>query len=151
MKALPGLLICLLLVSSCVAQEGPVADLQRRADQASGKDCVRLSIQAARGTLEAADRLFVAGDVKAAHKAVDAMVHFAGRSVDCSLQARKSEKEAEIDLRRLIRRTNDVQRTLDSEDRPHLAWSVTELEKQRDRLLHGIFGAAAGDTAEKKP
>lgn len=151
MKALLGLLICLSLVSSCPAQEGPVADLQQRVDQASGKDCVRLSMQAARDTLEAADKLFVAGDVKAAHNAVNVMVRYAGRSVDCSLQSRKAQKAAEIDLRKLIRRTTDVQRTLDSEDRPHLAWSIIELEKQRDRLLHGMFGAGVGDTAEKKP
>ena len=151
MKALPGLLICLLLVSSCIAQQRPATDLQRRAEQASGRDCVRLSMRAARETLEAADRLFVAGEVKAAHNAVDATVGYVRRSVDCSLQARKGEKDAEIELRGLIRRTKDVMQTLDSEDRPHLAWSVTELEKQRDRLLHGIFGAAAGNSSEKKP
>jgi hypothetical protein len=151
MKALPVLLICLSLVSSCVAQAGPAADLQRRADQASGQDCVRLSMQAARETLENANRLFVSGEVKAAHKAVDVTVQYVRRSVDCSLQERKGEKAAEIDLRKLIRRTKDVQQTLDSEDRPHLARSLTELEKQRDRLLRGIFGAAAGGAAEKKP
>ena len=33
----------------------------------------------------------------------------------------------------------DVMQTLDSEDRPHLTQSLTELEKQRDRLLRANF------------
>ena len=38
----------------------------------------------------------------------------------------------------------EILHRLDTEDRPHLAQSVTELEEQRDRLLHALFGAAAG-------
>jgi hypothetical protein len=107
-------------------------------------------MQAARQLLEDANRLFGVGDVKAAHIAIDSSLHYASRSVDCSLQARKSEKAAEIDLRKLIRKMKDVMQTLDSEDRPHLAQSLVELEKQRDRLLHAIFGAAAGGSPPEK-
>jgi hypothetical protein len=144
-------LICLLAVS-CAASQSSSADLQRRADGASGVECARLSMQTARQLLEEANRLFGAGDVKAAHKAIDGSVHYAGRAVDCSLQARKGQKPAEIDLRKLIRRMKDVTQTLDSEDRPYLAESLVKLEKQRDRLLHAIFGVAAeGRSPENKP
>jgi len=79
-------------------------------------------------------------------------VHYVSHMVDCSLQSRKGEKNAEIDLRKLARRMTDIMQTLDSEDRPHLANSLGELEKQRDRLLRAMFGAAAGGSAtEKKP
>jgi hypothetical protein len=153
MKALHGLLVALLLAipSLALAQEGSSADLQHRADAAHGKDCVRLSMQAARQSLEDANRYFTAGDVKAAHAAIDVSVHYARRSVDCSLQAHKDEKNAEIDLRKLIQRMSDVRHALDSEDRPHLTRSLTELEKQRDRLLRSMFGTAAGGAPEKKP
>jgi ribosome recycling factor len=153
MKVLRSLLICLLLISACTAKEKEDAtvDLQRRADNAKGIDCVRLSMQVARQSLEAADRSFVAGEAKAAHENVDVTVRYVKRSVDCSLQLRKGEKDAEIELRELIRRANDVQKTLDTDDRPHLAQSVAELEKERDRLLGGMFGSAAGGPAEKKP
>lgn len=153
MKVLPAFLTALLLATSfTIAQEKPAAAaLQERADKAGGMDCVRLSMQAARQDIEDADHYFVAGDVKAAHAAIDLSLHYARRSVDCSLQFHKGEKHAEIDLRTLIRRTKDVMQTLDSEDRAHLKQSVAELEKQRDRLLRGIFGPAAGGTPEKKP
>jgi hypothetical protein len=153
MKAQRGLLICLLLAVSCapfcMAQAGS-SELQRRADQASGVDCAHLSMQAAHQLLEEANGHFVAGDVKAAHSAIETSLHYARRSVDCTIQLRKGEKSAEIDLRRLIRRMKDILQTLDSEDRPHLSRSITELEKQRDRLLHAIFGAAAGGSAPEK-
>jgi hypothetical protein len=152
MKVLHGLLTGWLLATSfAVAQQSPAAALQQRADTASGMDCVRLSMQAARQDLEDADHYFGTGDVKAAHAAVDLSLHYARRSVDCSLQFHKGEKPTEINLRTLIRRMRDVMQTLDSEDRAHLKQSVTELEKQRDRILRGIFGPAVGDSPEKKP
>jgi hypothetical protein len=167
MKALQGLLICLLVAIPCAALDvvsyaasdmAPYADvnqksssdLQRRADQASGVECARLSMQAARQLLENANRLFVAGDVKDAHDAIDGSLRYVRRSVDCSVQARKGEKATEINLRMLIHRMKDVLQTLDSEDRPHLSRSIIELEKQRDRLLRAIFGAAAGGGAPEK-
>jgi hypothetical protein len=151
MKALLGLLIILALPGCCTAQENSQADLQSRADRARGADCVRLGMQAARGAMEAADRFFGAGEVKAAHENVDVTVRYVRRAVECSLQSHRGEKSAEIELRELIRRTRDVEKTLDTEDRPHLKESVTELEKQRDKLLGGMFGAALTGAAEKKP
>lgn len=140
------------LPASSAPQECPSTDLQRKADQASGVECARLSMQAANHLLEEANRSFGAGNVRAGHDAIDRSLHFARRAVDCTLQTRKGEKPTEIGLRNLIRRMNDVLRTLDSEDRPHLSHSVAELEEQRDRVLRAIFGPAAGSgTAEKKP
>jgi uncharacterized membrane protein YccC len=145
------LLVAIFCASSSAAQKNS-PELQQRADQASGKDCAHLSMQTAHQLLEDANRLFSTGDVKPAHQAIDESLRYARRSVDCSLQSRKGEKVAEIELRKLIRRMKDVQRTLDSDDRPHLSQTLTELEKQRDRLLHGMFGAAAGGaTPERKP
>ncbi len=152
MKAVRGLLICVLLaifgsafcVTFCAAQDNSLADLQKKADQASGGNCARLSMQAARQALEDANRLFEGGDVKGADNAIDLSLGYAGRSVDCSLQARKREKDTEIDLRRLIGRVKEVLQTLDTEQRPYLARSLSELQEQRDRMLLALFGAAAG-------
>jgi len=150
MKVPCGLLV-LLLTGICIAQPDPVAELQHRADGAKGVDCSRLSIQVARQSLEMANRQFGTGEVKAAHTEVDRSLRYATRAVDCTLQARKGDKAAEIDLRRLIRRMKDILQTLDSEDHPHVAQSLTELEEQRDRLLRSIFGSAAEHSGEKKP
>jgi hypothetical protein len=143
MKMLHGLPMVLLLTALCAAQEHSQVDLQSKADQARGVECAQLSMQAAQHLLEDADRLFSNGGVEAAHGAIDAALHYVRRSVDCTLQVRKHEKASEIEIRELIRRMNDVRRTLDSEDRPHLSRALTELDEQRDRLLMSLFGPAA--------
>lgn len=153
LRALP----VILLLTTCgtafsAAQNASPAELQQRADQASGAECARLSMQAARQALENAKRLFAGGDSKAAHEAIDVSLAYARRAVDCSVQAHKTEKATEIDLRHLIGRAKEVLQTLDTEDQPHLSQLLTELETQRDHLLQAIFGAAAADgEAEKKP
>ena len=156
-----GLPIMVLLAAVCAAQQNSPEssprkadqainpELQQRADQASGAECAQLSMRAARQELEYADRLFLNGSTQAAHAAIDVSMHYAQRSVECTLQSRKHQKAAEIELRGFIRRMNDVSRTLDSEDRQHLTQVLAELEKQRDRLLQSIFGPAAANSREK--
>src|SRR5208282_2506276 len=110
-----------------------------------------LSMQAARKSLEDAERLFRGDGTRAAHGAIDTSLYYAGRSVDCTLETRKHVKNAEIEMRELIRRMNDVRQTLDSEDQAQLSHAMTELEKQRDRLLQALFGPAAGRTNVSTP
>lgn len=158
MNALRGLPLVLLLATSGAAfcethsaQDAP-ADVRQGADQPGGADCAHSNMQAARRAVDEAKRLFEAGDITAANKAIDASLEYAARAVDCSLQARKREKATEIELRRLIERMKELSRNLDTDEQPHLSRSLTGLEEQRDRLLHAIFGAAAGTgTPETKP
>ena len=150
MKILSGFLLCLMLTVQCAAQVPALEELQRRADAATGMDCVHLSMEMSRKSLEEANRLFGTGESKSAHAAVDVSVRYARRSVDCSLESGKSEKSEEIDLRKLIRRMKDVSQTLDSEDRSHVGRSLLELEKLRDTLLHSMFGAALGGPEKKQ-
>ncbi|PSH05190.1 MAG: hypothetical protein CXZ00_03275 [Acidobacteria bacterium] len=152
MKVPHGLLICLLLATSCVAELNSPADLQQKADMAKGSDCARLSMQAAQQLLTEADSDFRASNMEAAHKQIDLVLHYVRRAVDCTLQTRKGEKSTDINLRELTRRMNQVSKTLDSEDQPHLSQSITEMEAQRDRVLHALFGDAAGkNRPENKP
>lgn len=151
MKTLRGLPVVFLLAAVCAAQDSAPVDLQSKADAARGTECAQLSMQAARKSLEDADRLFRGDGAQAAHGAIDVSLHYAGRSVDCALEARKHVKNAEIDLRELIRRMNDVRQTLDAEDRTQLTQAVAELEKQRDRLLQALFGPAAGRSTVNTP
>lgn len=151
MKPLLALPILLLLSVLCVAQQQGGDALQQKADKASGAECSRLSMLAARNSLENAHRLFSNGEAQDAHEAIDVSLYYAKRSVECTLQSRKHQKVIEIELRGLIRRMNGVARTVETEDQPHLTATLTELEKQRDRLLQAIFGAAAASSRETTP
>lgn len=140
--------LCLLFTAFCTAQQDAAG--QKKAEP-GGMDCVHQNLQAAHGNMEEANRRFAASDVPAAHNAVDAAVSNVHHAVDCSLQVRKSEKKAEIELRKLSRRIEAIAQTLDSEERPYLARAQKDVEDQRDRLLRGMFGDAAAGSGEKKP
>jgi hypothetical protein len=153
--------IVLLLAAVCAAQqastqppagagEASSAEWQQKADEASGRECAKLSMRVAQHALEDADHLFRGGDTQAAHREIDVSLHYVQRAVDCTVQSRKREKEIEIELRAFIRRMDDLARTLDSEDRQHLKQVRAELENERDRLLRALFGAAA-DNSERAP
>ncbi len=130
--------------------EQAAAELQQKADQANGAACAKLSLRAARQAMDDADRLYLGGNMQAAHDAVGVSVRYARRAVECTLESRKYQKSAEIELRGLIRRMNDVVRTLDSEERPQLTQAIAELEQERDRLLQAIFGAQAARPREQE-
>jgi sugar diacid utilization regulator len=150
MNALPALPMLLLMATFCVAEQVPPAELQHKADEAHGADCVHLSLQAARQSVEDGAKLFNSGDVQAAYSALDLSLRYAQRSVDCALESRKAENSAEIELRRLVRRLGEIRQQLDSEERQQLERPIEELERQRSRLLLALFGPN-GARAEKQP
>jgi hypothetical protein len=149
MNARRVLTLCLVLACSCMAQQD-ATELRKKAESSSGVPCVRLYLQASRIGLEEADRDFAASDTKAAHQALDAAVHDVGHAVECSLHTPKSQKNAEIGLRELSRRITAMEHSIEAEERSYLASTRAEVERQRDRLLHSMFGDAAGKGGEKK-
>jgi hypothetical protein len=151
MKALPGVLFVLLLAGCCAAQRQEEPEWQRKAENSHGGECVKACLQAAHVTLEDANKLFSSGDTTGALARITDTVAYVKRSVDCSVQSHKDLKQAEILLRGLIRRAHDIEHSLDYDDRPPVVKAIAEMEQQRDRLLHALFGAAAGGPAEKKP
>ena len=95
MRARHGLLIGVLLASwgaASLAGQGASEELQGKADLASGAQCSRLSMQAARQEGEDAKRFFEDGDRNAARHAVDLALGDVRHAVDCALDAHKSEK-----------------------------------------------------------
>jgi hypothetical protein len=150
MKAQCALPLVLLLTSWCVAQQDP-AELRKKAPAAEGGECVRSAAQAAHNDLEEANRRFAASDTNAAHSALDASVGEVHRAVECSLHASRTQKKLEIELRKISRRMATMAQALETEERPNLEHAQAEVEKERDRLLHALFGDAAASPAEKKP
>ena len=150
MNVQPVLLFGLLLAFSAAAQQG-TSDLSQRAESASGSDCVHLALQAAHNDIEAADHGYAASNDAVARTAIDSAVHDATRAVDCALDSPHMQKKAEIELRKLSRRMTEIARSLEVEERPYVSNAQAEIEKQRDRLLHALFGDAAGHTREKTP
>jgi hypothetical protein len=150
MKPLRALPIVLLVCARCLAQEPALDALQHRADEASGTECARASMQVARRLLEDAHHLF-GNNSQAAQNRIDLAVHYATRAVDCTLASHKHEKAVEVEMRGLIRRTREVARSVEDDDRPRVNQAGDQMEKQRDRLLQAIFGSAALPSPEAVP
>jgi len=150
MKGAPALLLMLCIAIAGEAQEPALKVLQAKADAARGVQCAQLSMHVARHSLEDAHQLFRNGNVDAAHEAIGTMLHYARRSVECTLEARKRQKPVEIELRALIRRVREVARTVDADERVRLTQGEEELERERDRLLKEIFGPAAASASDAK-
>jgi hypothetical protein len=139
------LLLFILLVKACAcAQSASAAELQHRADEARGMECVKLGLQAARATLTEANALFTVGNSQAGQAGVTAAVRYTRRAVECSLESHKGEKGAEIAIRQLIRHARDIAQSVDFDDRQQMTPALAELDRQRDRLLRALFGDALG-------
>jgi hypothetical protein len=136
-----------LSISTVCMPQDSAKTLQQRADAAGGAQCAQLGMQIARISPERAHQLFNSGDSSAAQESLGTMLHYAKRSVDCALLSRKREKPTEIELRGLVRRTREVVRTVDSEQREQFEQATDALERERDRLLQAIFGTAATGAA----
>jgi hypothetical protein len=149
MNARWALPVCLLIASSGVAQQN-AAEIESRAAHAHGGDCVRLNLQAAYAQVDGASRSYDKSDVESARAALNSVVADAERTVNCALHASRSQKNAEIELRRLSRRMTELQRSLDLDERPYVEHAHAAVEKQHDRLLREIFGDAA-DHAQTNP
>lgn len=150
MKAQRVLPLVLLLASFCFARQD-VAEPRKTAAPAEGGDCVRTALQAAHNDLEEAKLRYAASDANAAHSALNACVGDVHRAVECSLSASRTQKKAEIELRKLSRRMATITQAVETEERPKLVHAQAEVEKERDRLLHALFGDAATSPPGKKP
>jgi len=142
--------LVLLLASFCLAQQD-AAGPRKAAASAEAADCVRIALQAAHNDMEEAHRRLAASETNAAHSALDASVGDVHRAVECSLRAPKTQKKTEIELRKISRRMATIAQAVETEERPNLAHAQAEVEKERDRLLHALFGDAATSPAGRKP
>lgn len=141
--------MAMVLVGCAWAQEKPEAELRQQAQSASGKECIFACLHVAHLSLDGAPPLLDAGKVPEGRAKLDDVVLMVRRAVDCSLNAHKDQKGAEIETRKLIRRAHEIQRAMDSQDQPYMDDIIAKLEKERDRLLHDLFPDAA--VPEKKP
>ncbi len=143
--------LALLLAGSAAAQQStsPAADDQR-AGELNGPACVKLNLQEANAALDRANQLYEKSDYVGAHKALAQIVDFSARATACALSAPRTQKRAEIELRGLLRRMNNLERTLEAEEQPAVAHAIHEVDQQHDRLMQQIFGAAAGRTEKPR-
>ncbi|HUO60107.1 MAG TPA: hypothetical protein VMU24_05520 [Candidatus Acidoferrales bacterium] len=150
MRVLPFAMV-VALIASCAAQEDPLRRLQQIADSSNGGDCARYSIALALRLVEVGDRQYADGKVGEAEQIIRQTGHYAERGARCSLESHKHEKDTEINLRKLSKRLNEVERTLAFEDRPLVHEQAENIDRLREKLLTAMFGGKTADALRTKP
>jgi hypothetical protein len=97
------------------------------------------SLDIAELQLKAADTAFSAGEAEKGQAAVTDVVSYAERAGEAARSSRKHIKNAEIHIRKIARRLDDIRRTLNFEDRPPVQAAVDRLEHVRTELLARMF------------
>ena len=135
-----GLVLLAAAPCSVLAREEPtIAELKARLPGTSIQDRPPLCVRISERQLEAADRLYQAGDTEQAKAALTDVTAFAELARDYSIQSHKHEKQAEIAMRKMTRKLGDLKHTVIREDQPAVQDTIDRLERIRDDLLLAMF------------
>jgi hypothetical protein len=138
--ALGFALSILALPANAIGAEQPaLEELKARVPNASIADRPVLCIHISQLQLEAADRLYVAGDSGQAQAALADVVAFSELARDYSIQSHKHEKQSEIAIRKMARKLADLKHTVPHEDQEQVQTTVDRLQRVRDDLLAAMF------------
>lgn len=142
LSCLCGVLIAALAASAAHAlpREQPTVDeLKARISSATVPDKAHLCLQIARLQLDAADKLYSVGEIEKAQANLTDVVAYSELARDYSIQSHKYQKQAEINVRNMTRKLNEILHTLDQPDQVPVKNAVTQLDKVRDDLLASMF------------
>jgi hypothetical protein len=130
------------LVSPCLlaARDEPtIEELKAKVGNASAAERPALCIQIAERQLSTADKFYLAGDSEKGHAALADVTAYAGIARDSAIQSHKHEKQAEIAIRKMVRKLSDMKHLLAREDQEPAQNTIEQLERIRDDLLAAMF------------
>jgi|SRR5580698_4764949 hypothetical protein len=116
-----------------------VEELKGRLANADVADRPPLCIQISEMLLGEADRLYVAGDNEKAQAELADVITYSESARDYAIQSRKHEKQAEIAIRKMVRKLNDVKHTVSHDDQVQIQSTIDRLQSVRDDLLIAMF------------
>jgi len=121
------------------AQVPTVEQMKSRIASTTLRDRPKLCIQIAQRQMAEADRLYVAAEDEKAGAALTDVVTYTELARDYSIQSHKYQKQAEIAVREMTRKLNELTHTLSQEEQVPVRDAIKRLEKVRDDLLASMF------------
>ena len=121
------------------SEQPTIEELKARVANARIADRPVLCIHISELQLEAADRLYVAGDSEQAKAALVDVVAFSELARDYAIQSHKHEKHSEIAIRKMTRKLADMKHTVSHEDQEQVQITIDRLQRIRDDLLAAMF------------
>ena len=133
-------LATLVIPSELTGREKPTLEqLKEAVAKASIADRPPLCIRISEMQLDAADRLYVAGDSEKARAALGEVGTYSEMARDSSIQSLKHEKQSEIAIRKMVRKLADLKHTASHEDQEQIQNIIDRLQRFRDDLQAAIF------------
>jgi hypothetical protein len=121
------------------AQQENVDQLKQRIEHSSPADQVRFCLHVAQAQLQHVDDLYKAGDTANARRALQDVETYAVRAANTSAQSGKHMKDAEIAVRKISERLNNIARDADFDERPPIKASIAKIDNAHDKLLAKMF------------
>jgi hypothetical protein len=116
-----------------------IEELKGRVANAILADRPPLCIHISEVQLNAADRLYIAGDTEKALAALADVVAYSELARDYAIQSHKHEKQSEIAIRKMVRKLADLKHTLSHDEQGDIQKTIERLESIRDDLLVNMF------------
>ena len=130
----------LLLAATAVASKPEtLEELKARAEAASNDQKPLLYAEVTHRDIEAANQLFVTGEVDKAQADIRDAVQYAEKARDAAVSRPQKLKETEIHLRKAEHRLNDIRRTLSFEDQPPVQEAADQIAAIRKQILDVMF------------
>lgn len=145
---LVGTLTVLALVMGGMARAVPGTEptaegLKARLSSTSVGDKPHLCVQIAQIQLKEADKFYIASDVEKGQAALVEVVAYSELARDYAIQSHKYQKQAEIAVRAMTRKLNELTHTLDHDDQPPVKDAIRRLQRVEDDLLKSMFPKGA--------
>lgn len=122
------------------AKEESIEQLKARLASAPPDQQISLSLKIAQHQLEAADKLYTDGKSDDARAAVADVVSYSEKAGEAATQTGKKLKQAEISVRKMAHKLQDIKRSVNFEDQQPLQDATDHLEHVRSELLVKMFG-----------
>ena len=136
-----ALVVCTLVApfALLLARDATVEELKERVANASIPERPPVCIQISERQLNAADRLYVAGDNEKAQAALVDVAAFSSLARDYAIQSHKHEKQCEIAIRKMARKLANLKHTVAHENQQEIQDTIDRLQRIRDDLLAAMF------------
>jgi len=127
------------LIPRARADEPTVDQLKARLASTDVRDRPKLCVQIAERQLKDIDKLYAAADNDKAQAALINIVAYSELARDYAIQSHKYQKQAEIAVRGMTRKLNDIMRSLPRSEQAPLQDAISRLQRVRDDLLMAMF------------
>jgi hypothetical protein len=141
MRKLGSILALVLMAAALCAgkQEESIDAVKARAASAEAKDQPRLFLEIAQRQLKTADQHYSKGETGLGRAAVEDVATYSQRAAAAATSTGKHRKQAEIALRKISRRLDDLRLSLPFEDQAPLKSALERIEQAHSELLTQIF------------